>query len=121
MSHSSQPEGRKKPSGNKTKGILNRGTQVHKTNKKYNRNDIPIEEMDMEETYTFRQIRCRVKDNFKGHQFDQINSTFEAETLTEVLDQFKAFLRKCGYTYIGDLTATSRLDNKTWTTTEEKV
>ena len=37
MSLSLQPEGRRKPSNNKTKGILNRGTQVHKSKKIYSR------------------------------------------------------------------------------------
>lgn len=106
------------------KGIKNRGTQVHylknKTNKKFKWED----ELDMEETYTFHQMRTFIdRDDLSGknYKIDDTKVQFDASTLPEVLDQMKHFLVSCGYTYVKSLTATSKLDDKTWNSSEERV
>jgi|7_EtaG_2_1085326.scaffolds.fasta_scaffold27734_3 hypothetical protein len=114
------------------KGIKNRGSQIHKVKTKYNRKrnmqekidwsgmkPVPEEEEDMdremEETYTFRQVRM----NFNPPSHNLVDMQFEAETLPLLLDRFLDFLVASGYTYVGSLTAHSKLDDKTWTTLEE--
>ena len=69
----------------------------------------------MEETYTFRQVRM----NFNPPSHNLVKMRFEAETLPLLLDRFLDFLGASGYTYVGGLTAYSKLDDKTWTTLEE--
>ena len=105
------------------KGIKNRGVQVHKVKTKYNRKDnmkIVSEEMEqdreMEETYTFRQRRI----SFNPPKCEDVWMEFEANELPELLDQFLEFVVASGYTYIGSITAHSKLTEKIWTTTEEK-
>ena len=114
------------------KGIKNRGSQVHKIKTKYNRKDnmensLTVEEenyfvdkikdrdREVEETYTFRQVRI----NFDPPKHDDVKMEFEVETLPELLDRFLDFLVASGYTYVGSLTANSKLDDKTWKTSEE--
>ena len=104
------------------RGIKNRGVQIHKVKTKYNRKDNMTivrqeEEQDreMEETYTFRQVRM----NFNPPSHNLVKMRFEAETLPLLLDRFLDFLVASGYTYVGGLTAYSKLDDKTWTTLEE--
>ncbi len=105
------------------KGIKNRGVQVHKVKTKYNRKDnmkIVSEEMEqdreMEETYTFRQRRI----SFNPPKCEDVRMEFEANELPELLDQFLEFVVASGYTYIGSITAHSKLDEKIWETTEKK-
>lgn len=105
------------------KGIKNRGVQIHKVKTKYNRKDnmkIVRQEEDqdreMEETYMFRQTRI----SFNPAKFEDVKMEFEANSLPELLNQFKDFLVSSGYTYVGSLTANSKLDDKIWKTTEEK-
>ncbi len=107
------------------KGILNRGTQVHKSKKKkeLDRKFKMREELDMEETYTFQQVRTFVdRSDMSGKNFkvDNVKVSFDAETLPEVLDQVKYFLHSCGFTYIKSLTANSKLDDKIWNSSEER-
>ena len=122
------------------KGIKNRGSQIHKVKTKYNRKrnmqekvdwsgmvgvegpthmkPVPKEEdedREMEETYSFRQVRI----NFNPPSHNLVKMRFEAETLPLLLDRFLDFLSASGYTYVGSLTAYSKLDGKTWTTLEE--
>ena len=97
------------------KGILNRGTQVHPKKNKLDRKFKMREELDMEETYTFRQVRTFIdRNDLSGKNFkvDDVKVSFDAETLPQVLDQVKFFLHSCGFTYIKSLTATSKLDDK---------
>ena len=106
------------------KGILNRGTQVHRTNKKNMKKFVLDEELDMEETYKFQQIRTYMdRDDLSGKNYkvDDVKVQFDAETLPEVLDQIKYFLVSCGYTYINSISATSKLDETIWNSSEERV
>ena len=105
------------------KGILNRGTQVHPKKNKLDRKFKMREELDMEETYTFQQVRTFVdRSDMSGKNFkvDNVKVSFDAETLPEVLDQVKYFLHSCGFTYIKSLTANSKLDDKIWNSSEER-
>lgn len=110
------------------KGIKNRGTQIHKLKKKIPKKFIWEEELenelDMEETYTFRQVRTfmdRSDLSGKNYKIDDVKVQFDASTLPEVLDQMKYFLVSCGFTYIKSLSATSKLDDKIWNSSEERV
>tara|TARA_R110002020_G_scaffold20231_4_gene69218 strand:+ start:12328 stop:12654 length:327 start_codon:yes stop_codon:yes gene_type:complete len=106
------------------KGIKNRGTQVHHLRNKLNKKFKWEDELDMEETYTFRQMRTFVdRDDLSGKNYkvDDTKVQFDASTLPEVLDQMKYFLVSCGFTYVKTLTATSKLDDKTWNSSEERV
>ena len=106
------------------KGIKNRGTQVHRLKNKLNKKFKWEDELDMEETYTFRQMRTFIdRDDLSGknYKIDDTKVQFDASTLPEVLDQMKYFLVSCGFTYIKTLTATSKLDDKIWNSSEERV
>ena len=105
------------------RGIKNRGVQIHKVKTKYNRKDNMTivrqeEEQDreMEETYTFRQRRI----SFVPPKCEDVRMEFEANELPKLLDQFLEFVVASGYTYIGSITAHSKLDEKIWETTEKK-
>lgn len=82
---------------------------------------------DIIENYTFSQVRISYDDNvtdrYSVHlyppKYDKVKMEFEVETLPELLDMFRDFLVKSGYTYVGSLTAHSKLDDKTWKTSEE--
>ena len=71
---------------------------------------IKDKDREVEETYTFRQ---------DPPKHDDVKMEFEVETLPELLDRFLDFLVASGYTYVGSLTANSKLDDKTWKTSEE--
>ena len=106
------------------KGIKNRGTQVHRLKNKLNKKFKWEDELDMEETYTFRQMRTFIdRDDLSGKNYkvDDTKVQFDASTLPEVLDQMKYFLVSCGFTYVKTLTATSKLDDKIWNSSEERV
>ena len=106
------------------KGIKNRGTQVHRLKNKLNKKFKWEDELDMEETYTFRQMRTFIdRDDLSGKNYkvDDTKVQFDASTLPEVLDQMKYFLVSCGFTYVKTLTATSKLGDKIWNSSEERV
>ena len=106
------------------KGIKNRGTQVHHLRNKLEKKFKWEDELDMEETYTFRQMRTFIdRDDLSGknYKIDDTKVQFDASTLPDVLDQLKYFLVSCVFTYVKTLTATSKLDDKIWNSSEERV
>ena len=106
------------------KGILNRGTKVHHLKTKKLKKFKWEDELDMEETYVFHQMRTyNDRDDMSGknYKIDDTKVQFDASTLPEVLYQMKHFLVSCGFTYVKSLTATSNLDDKTWNSSEERV
>ena len=64
-------------------------------------------------------VKFRDKENNKSANATSAVINLPNE-LPKLLDQFLEFVVASGYTYIGSITAHSKLTEKIWTTTEEK-